>query len=37
MTEILQYEECGCKYREGDDDYDSGDCLVERVERGDEW
>ena len=37
-------EECGCKFREGTDDYDCiwqtgccRECLVEKVERGEEW
>ena len=37
-------EECGCKFREGTDDYDCAwrtgyccDCLIEKEERGEEW
>lgn len=45
MPKIETCEECGCKYKEGTLDYSSifsdggycGDCLVERVERGEEW
>lgn len=43
-TVIETCEECGCKYIDGTTDYDSifqtgycGDCLSERVERGEEW
>lgn len=41
---IEECYECGCKFREGTVEYDSifqtgycSDCLVERVERGEEW
>lgn len=41
---IESCEECGRKYKEGTLDYGSifqtgycGNCLVERVERGEEW
>ncbi|HHT7826450.1 TPA: hypothetical protein ACT2IM_001049 [Streptococcus suis] len=44
IPKIESCEECGCKYVDGTTDYDSifqtgycGDCLVERVERGEEW
>ncbi|HEL1563239.1 hypothetical protein [Streptococcus suis] len=44
IPKIESCEECGCKYKEGTLDYGSifqtgycGDCLVERVERGEEW
>lgn len=44
IPKIETCEECGCKYKEGTSDYSSifqtgycGDCLVERVERGEEW
>ncbi|HEM4250702.1 TPA: hypothetical protein U1X39_000489 [Streptococcus suis] len=44
IPKIETCEECGCKYVDGTTDYDSifqtgycGDCLVEHVERGEEW
>ncbi len=44
IQKIETCEECGYKYKEGMSDYSSifqtgycGDCLVERVERGEEW
>ncbi|CYY71807.1 Uncharacterised protein [Streptococcus suis] len=44
IPKIETCEECGCKYIDGTTDHNSifqtgccGDCLVERVERGEEW
>ena len=44
IQKIETCEDCGWMYKEGTSDYDSifqtgycGECLVERVERGEEW